>query len=709
MMSLSRRIFLFLPMPALLALLAGLVANAVLFLLVVRLENRQEESQFQQLAVQRFTAVEIGVSNAMEAILSVNRWFATAGKVTPEQFQAFIEPIRRVHSYFIAFGYQVIVPGGERAAYVKRMRKRHPDFMLKDRTPEGAVYPAGNWHSYQVIEYLEPFAGNEILLGLNTRSMAAHVEASRRAQQSGQAASTRLFALLQFPDKPQGFLVFAPLYRAPPAGNPGQPARKSVTGYTVAAFRAPELFQRVLAAAKLLDHPGVSIRLYAGAPNPSEERVYHSKEEGRGDKACYAGWLYSAPDHELSHPFKIADASWRLVVSGRAQPCMKAHAGSMQLLLLGTLATLMATSYLTMLHRRALQLAHVNAMLCSSEERFRRLVYMSSDWYWEQDAEFRFTMMAGRMVQDHPELLDLVLGKTRWEIAAPEFPALEMTAHRTAVQELRPFQNFEYPVANGPNPAFWVSVNGEPLFDEAGGFVGYRGTSKDISGRKRAEQALRQLTAHREAIKEQERKRIAREIHDELGQTLLALRLDASMLHTRTLSCPRMHARVTLALEQIDSAMAAMRAIINDLRPPVLDLGIDAAIEWQVKRFRERTAIDCDLAWDSDAAMLDERIATAMFRIVQESLNNVQKHARARRVRITLGNVADGLTMVIADDGVGADAGACSKPNAFGLAGIGERVLALGGRFEFITAPGQGMTLCIYLPLPAECGAAARR
>jgi PAS domain S-box-containing protein len=357
----------------------------------------------------------------------------------------------------------------------------------------------------------------------------------------------------------------------------------------------------------------------------------------------------------------------------------------------------MAATYLTVLHRRALQLAHVNARLRASEERFRHLVDMSSDWYWEQDAALRFTMMAGRMVRDNPGLLELAIGKTRWEIVEPGFAAQEMAAHRAGVEARQPFRNFEYPVRSDGEPKFWVSVSGEPLFDEAGAFLGYRGISKDISERKAAELGLRQLAEHREAIKEQERKRIAREIHDDLGQTLLALRLDASMLHARTPEQALLHARAGMALQQIDSAMAAMRAIINDLRPPVLDLGIDAAIEWQVRQFRQRTGIQCDLLWASAAIMLDERIATALFRIVQESLNNVLKHASASRVQIALEGAGEDMTMTIADDGVGAQANACRKPNAFGLAGIGERVHALGGQFDIITAPGCGMTLRIRL------------
>ena len=192
------------------------------------------------------------------------------------------------------------------------------------------------------------------------------------------------------------------------------------------------------------------------------------------------------------------------------------------------------------------------------------------------------------------------------------------------------------------NEQVWLSVNGEPVFDEDGQFAGYRGTGRDISQRKRSEQALRELTAHRESIKEQERKRIALEIHDELGQTLMALRLDVASLYVRVCGHARLGERVGLALSQIDTSIRAVRNIINDLRPPVLDLGLDAAIEWLVGQFQRRSGIHCHLAWNSGAAILEERVATALFRIVQEALANVLRHADASEVTITLGSTARG-------------------------------------------------------------------
>lgn len=230
---------------------------------------------------------------------------------------------------------------------------------------------------------------------------------------------------------------------------------------------------------------------------------------------------------------------------------------------------------------------------------------------------------------------------------------------------------------------------------------------RHIAERETAEAALRQsreelrlLAGHLEQIKEDERKRIAREIHDELGQNLLALRIDISMLHARTGSShPRLNAKVHNVLNQIDTTMRSMRAIINNLRPTVLDLGLNAAIEWQVHEFQRRSGIVCRLDMDQQECVLDDNRATALFRILQESLNNVIRHARATRVDIELHRHRERLIMKIADNGVGTYPGCRRKANSFGLVGIKERVSTLGGDLVIQSAQDKGMTLKISIPL----------
>lgn len=279
-------------------------------------------------------------------------------------------------------------------------------------------------------------------------------------------------------------------------------------------------------------------------------------------------------------------------------------------------------------------------------------------------------------------------------------------AHRATLEAHQPFKNFEFKTVLKGVSTQWFSASGKPIFNALGQFTGYRGTSRNISVRKGTEEALRhsrtqlrKLADHQERVKEDERKRIARDIHDDLGQNLMALRLDVSMIAARPDSVAITKERTDAALTQIDTTIKAVRAIMNDLRPAVLDLGLHAAVDWQAKQFERRTGIVCELQIDHEEFALDEKRATALFRIVQESLTNIIRHAQASHVQIGMQRRDGELFMQIADDGVGLFPDCRRKANAFGLAGIEERIHALGGTFAAVSEPGQGMAITLSIPL----------
>lgn len=211
---------------------------------------------------------------------------------------------------------------------------------------------------------------------------------------------------------------------------------------------------------------------------------------------------------------------------------------------------------------------------------------------------------------------------------------------------------------------------------------------------------LRRLAAHADQIKEQERKRIAREIHDDLGQNLLVLRIEADMLATRTRHRhPRLHARAKSTLSQIDSTIKSVRHIINDLRPNVLDLGLNAAVEWQIAQFRQRSGMVCELIEHQRDIRIDDHCATAFFRVLQESLSNIVQHAHASLVRVELRQAGGMLSMTITDNGVGMRASNRNKVGSFGLVGIEERISLLGGVCSIIGSPNAGTTVAISVPI----------
>ena len=248
--------------------------------------------------------------------------------------------------------------------------------------------------------------------------------------------------------------------------------------------------------------------------------------------------------------------------------------------------------------------------------------------------------------------------------------------------------------------------------DADGNFVKSRTTLFDISEHKRTEELrqsrelLRQLSAHHETVREEERKRIAREIHDELGQKLTALQLEVAMLNAKLGDLhPALGDKTRSILELIDATMESVRTIATDLRPAVLDLGLVPAIEWQVQEFAQRSGIACELAISDDDITLDDNRATAIFRILQESLTNIARHAHASRVDIALHEADGTLVMEVADNGIGIAQGDTRKVASFGLVGIRERVHMLGGELRIEGGPRRGTALTISIPTAVEAAA----
>lgn len=227
---------------------------------------------------------------------------------------------------------------------------------------------------------------------------------------------------------------------------------------------------------------------------------------------------------------------------------------------------------------------------------------------------------------------------------------------------------------------------------------------REIVERERAEEALarsreelREIAAISSTAREQERGRIARELHDELAQTLAMLRLDLERVSTtgNELAGSFMEMRGLL-----DGAVAATRRIASDLRPLMLDdLGLVPAIQWLVQAFQQRHGIDCTLIVDPPELDLVEPQASTTFRILQESLTNVGRHARASHVDIRL--IADDREVMLSvrDNGVGFDTENPRKPNSFGLVGLRERAYLVQGTLSVQTAPGQGTAIEVHIPL----------
>jgi signal transduction histidine kinase len=213
-------------------------------------------------------------------------------------------------------------------------------------------------------------------------------------------------------------------------------------------------------------------------------------------------------------------------------------------------------------------------------------------------------------------------------------------------------------------------------------------------------QKLRNLSAHLDQVRESERRHLAREIHDELGQKLTSLRFQVAML-SAGINSPQTDLSQTAnsLLRQIDETIESVRAIASDLRPAVLDLGLTAAVEWQLQELRRRTGIAYNLKISDEDIPLDNDRATAVFRIIQESLTNVIRHAKASEITLKMEKKGDVLKIRITDNGIGIALDGMEKTRAFGIAGMRERVRLLDGTLIIRSRPGHGVQIMVNIPL----------
>ena len=231
---------------------------------------------------------------------------------------------------------------------------------------------------------------------------------------------------------------------------------------------------------------------------------------------------------------------------------------------------------------------------------------------------------------------------------------------------------------------------------------------RDVTRRVRDEEALKQsreeirsLAMAATAAREQEKSRIARELHDELGQALTALKIDIGWLRER-IAGETGEVREKLAAMQglLDATVAAARRISSDLRPLMLDdLGLAAATDWLVQSFSQRTGIACSLEAEEPDLDLQDPYATAVFRVLQESLTNIAKHAGATKVSVRVERRDDRIALEVRDNGRGFSTAEPAKPGSYGLLGLRERASLLGGEVSIDSVPGRGTTMRLTLPL----------
>jgi PAS domain S-box-containing protein len=248
-----------------------------------------------------------------------------------------------------------------------------------------------------------------------------------------------------------------------------------------------------------------------------------------------------------------------------------------------------------------------------------------------------------------------------------------------------------------------------PITTADGKYYGRVWYFRDISERKEVERELEEsraqlhgYLARREVVSEEERKYIAREVHDELGQVLTGLQLNVSVItHKFAADAPALHEYLQETMMLTNRALDAVRNVTSALRPAALEMGIVSALEWLAGRFGANQGIQCVVHVEDAEIQLDENHAIALYRIVQESLTNVARHAAASNVEITLVREGDDYVLKVHDNGAGFDA-SVKKKNSFGLVGIRERALMLAGTVSINSQSGIGTEVVVRIPINNE-------
>ena len=257
---------------------------------------------------------------------------------------------------------------------------------------------------------------------------------------------------------------------------------------------------------------------------------------------------------------------------------------------------------------------------------------------------------------------------------------------------------------SGNGEDHWIHTIKRPLL-HADGSINVLGIGVDVTGLKMAEaklaesyRELQRLTLHLENVRAEERASIARNLHDEMGATLAALKMRTAWLASRLPdTAPHLLEEVAHISELVTSGMQTVRQVVSELRPNLLDdVGLIAAVKDYVKRFQRDSGIECELVLPRTDVSLDENQSVTVFRILQESLNNVSKHARAKRVEISFSHKDGWLVLEIRDNGIGFDQS--RKENSYGLLGIKERAMMIGGNARIESTPGIGTLVTLRIP-----------
>jgi PAS domain S-box-containing protein len=357
------------------------------------------------------------------------------------------------------------------------------------------------------------------------------------------------------------------------------------------------------------------------------------------------------------------------------------------------------------LKESARELASAREVVEEERRRYRELFEFAPDGYLvtcEKGSIREANRAAGELLGLPPEFL---IGKPLTFCIEPERRAA-FEAELRAARQSDSVRLLETTLLPYRRPPVVAELRVGPVRGSMNRVIGFRWLIRDVTARNETErrvrasgEQLRALWARLESIREEEQRRIARELHDEFGQAITALRFDLNAIAPAVRRTEEGPAFLERIFHQLDQMLAAVRRISRELRPSMLDeLGLEAAAEWHTKEFAARTDIECSFASTLPDAPLDPVIASTAFRILQEALTNVGRHSGARHVKVCLGADDERLSLTITDDGSGISSDRISGAAGLGLVGMRERARLLDGTLRIERVPEGGTRVSLSLP-----------
>ena len=340
------------------------------------------------------------------------------------------------------------------------------------------------------------------------------------------------------------------------------------------------------------------------------------------------------------------------------------------------------------------------------ELRYRQIVETVQEGIWLIDENYVTTFVNNKMSEIFEYTKEELIGKDIYFFMDSD--GKEKAAKLMLKKKHGEPTHDEFRIFTKFGNQIWIHISANPIFDNEGNYKGSVGILTDITEKKNAEahalgtnQQLRILYAYMENVREEERKRISREIHDELGQQLTAIKMDVFGLKKKLFALDEnIEFKIKEIFSAIDNSINTVRRIASELRPGILDdLGLLEAIKWQISEFMDRTQIPIEFFTNIDAETFSPEVTIAVFRIFQESLTNIARHAQASFVTCELMKPDHHLMLTITDNGVGFNTDKKDKVNRLGILGMKERIRLLSGTFELTSEVKKGTCIKIIIPL----------